>query len=220
MPLRLLFKSPIVSIIALYVSLIYGSLYLLFTTVTTVFQETYHWSVAISSLSYVGIGLGFIVGQIFFAFTSDRLVLRAKKRNNNVFEPEMRLPLAILFAACVPISFFWYGWSVNASTHWIVPIIGLFPFGFGNVGIFGTLQTYVIDAYPMYAASGIAAITTCRSFFGAFLPLGGPYMYDALGYGWGNSLLGFVTLAALPLPLTFYRFGRTLREGAVIERKS
>ncbi|KAJ6164865.1 MFS general substrate transporter [Penicillium chermesinum] len=220
MPLRLLFSSPIISIIALYISIIYGCLYLLFTTITGVFQQTYHWSIEISSLSYIGVGLGFVIGQIVFALTSDRIVVRLKSRNNNVFEPEMRLPYCIFFAVCVPISFFWYGWSVQARTHWIVPIIGLFPFGFGTVGIFGNLQTYLVDSYPMYAASAIAALTTCRSLFGALLPLAGPYMYEALGYGWGNSLLGFVTLAAIPMPLIFYRFGRTLRERAVIERKS
>ncbi|KAJ5698385.1 hypothetical protein N7462_000390 [Penicillium macrosclerotiorum] len=211
-PLYLLIRSPIVLIIAIYIAIVYGCLYLLFTTVTDVFQNTYHWGIGISGLSYLGLGLGFITGQLVFGLVSDKLIIRQTARNNDVFEPEMRLPLCILYALAVPISFFWYGWAVNAPTHWIVPIIGLFPFGFGMVGIFGTLQTYVIDSYPRYAASGIAAITVTRSLFGALLPLAGPYMYDALGYGWGNSLLGFVTIAMLPMPVIFHRFGRSLRE--------
>ncbi len=214
-PLRLLFLSPIVSMMALYIAIIYGCLYLLFTTVTDVFQKTYHWSVQISGLSYVGLGLGFLSGQVLFGLTSDRVVIRLKTRNGGVFEPEMRLPLAIFFSFFVPISFFWYGWSVQAATHWIVPIIGLFPFAFGMIGIFGTLQTYVIDSYPRYAASGIAAITVCRSLFGAILPLAGPPMYRALGYGWGNSLLGFITLAMIPMPIVFRRFGASLRKRSV-----
>lgn len=214
-PLQLLFRSPIVSIIALYIAIVYGCLYLLFTTVTDVFQNTYHWSVSISGLSYIGLGLGFITGQPVFGLTSDKILIRLKERNNGTFEPEMRLPLCIPFAVFVPISFFWYGWSVQARTHWIVPIIGLFPFGVGMIGIFGTLQTYVIDSYPRYAASGIAAITVTRSLFGALLPLAGPSMYRALGYGWGNTLLGFVALVLIPMPIIFYRFGRVLRERAV-----
>ncbi|KAJ6021171.1 hypothetical protein N7540_006675 [Penicillium herquei] len=211
-PLRLLFHSPIVSIIAVYIAMVYGCLYLLFTTITDVFQNTYHWGVGISGLAYIGLGLGFLVGQVAFGLISDKITLRMTKQNNGVFEPEMRLPLTIFFALFVPISFFWYGWSVDAGTHWIVPIIGLFPFGFGMIGIFTTLQTYVVDSYTLYAASGIAAITVTRSLFGALLPLAGPYMYDALGYGWGNSLLGFLTLAMLPMPFVFRRYGRTLRE--------
>ncbi|KAJ5611918.1 hypothetical protein N7528_009023 [Penicillium herquei] len=211
-PLRLLFHSPIVSIIAIYIAMLYGCLYLLFTTVTDVFENTYHWGVGVSGLAYIGLGLGFLVGQVFFGFISDKITIRMTKQNNGVFEPEMRLPLAIFYALFVPISFFWYGWSAEAKTHWIVPIIGLFPFGFGTIGIFATLQTYVVDSYTLVAASGIAAITVTRSLFGALLPLAGPYMYDALGYGWGNSLLGFLTLAMLPMPFVFRRYGRALRE--------
>ncbi|KAI1836296.1 hypothetical protein DTO013E5_1087 [Penicillium roqueforti] len=215
-PLQLLFRSPIVSIIALYIATVYGCLYLLFTTVTNVFQNTYGWSIQISGLSYIGLGLGFFCGQCLFALLSDKIILRLKSRNNGSFEPEMRLPLSIFFAFFIPISFFWYGWSVQAHTHWIVPIIGLFPFAFGMVGIFGTLQTYVIDSYPRYAASAVAAITVSRSLFGALLPLAGPYMYQALGYGWGNSLLGFVTLAMIPMPVIFYRFGKSMRGKATL----
>ncbi|KAJ5211542.1 uncharacterized protein N7498_003188 [Penicillium cinerascens] len=80
-PLQLLFHSPIVSIIALYIAIGYGCLYLLFTTVPDVFQDTYHWSVSISGLSYIGLGLGFITSQIFFGLTSDKIIIRLKARN-------------------------------------------------------------------------------------------------------------------------------------------
>lgn len=215
-PFQLLLRSPIVPIIALYIATVYGCLYLLFTTVTDVFQNAYHWSVEISGLAYIGLGLGFLSGQLVFGILSDRMVLALKTRNQGIFEPEMRLPLCIFFAFFVPVSFFWYGWSVQAQTHWIVPIIGLFPFAFGIIGIFGTLQTYIIDSYPRYAASGIAAITVTRSFSGALLPLAGPPMYRVLGYGWGNTLLGFITLAMIPLPTMFNRFGSSLRKRNVL----
>ncbi|KAL3462507.1 major facilitator superfamily domain-containing protein [Aspergillus heterothallicus] len=221
-PMRLLIFSPIVTFIALYIAVLYGCLYLLFTTVTTVFEDTYHWPLSTSGLANIGLGLGFLIGQILFGLTSDRVLKRLKSRNqnqnnhsdnnNNTTTPEMRLPPAILFAPLVPISFFWYGWSVQQPTHWIVPITGLAPFAVGMIGIFSTLQTYVIDCYPRHAASGIAAITVTRSLFGALLPLAGPEMYRALGYGWGNTLLGLVALLLVPVPVGFYRFGAGLRE--------
>ncbi|KAL7941937.1 major facilitator superfamily domain-containing protein [Trichoderma barbatum] len=216
-PFQLLFRSPIVAIVALYIAVVYGCLYLLFTTVTDVFQNVYHWSEQISGLSYIGLGMGFIAGQVAFGLLSDRVLILLKDRNNDLFEPEMRLPLTIPFSFFVPISFFWYGWSVQAHCHWIVPIIGLFPFAFGLIGIFGTLQTYIIDCFPGYAASGIAAITVTRSFAGALLPLAGPPMYEALGYGWGNSLLGFVTLVLILMPVLFNRFGASLRKASPLQ---
>jgi hypothetical protein len=35
-------------------------------------------------------------------------------------------------------------------------------------------------------------------------------MYAALDMGWGNSLLGFLSLALVPIPLLFYIFGARL----------
>lgn len=72
-------------------------------------------------------------------------------------------------------------------------------------------MTYLIDAYTIYAASVIAANTVLRSLLGALLPLAGPSMYKALGLGWGNSLLGFVALALVPLPFVFWRYGERIR---------
>lgn len=80
------------------------------------------------------------------------------------------------------------------------------------MGIFIPIQTYVIDSFPAFAASGIAALTVSRSLFGAFLPLAGPAMYEALGYGWGNSVLGLIALALIPAPMIIYKFGGKVRK--------
>ena len=74
------------------------------------------------------------------------------------------------------------------------------------------VQNYLLDAYPRYAASVTAALAVLRSLAGALLPLGGLDMYIALGLGWGNSLLGFVALAMVPIPIVFYIFGERLRK--------
>jgi hypothetical protein len=36
-------------------------------------------------------------------------------------------------------------------------------------------------------------------------------MYEALGIGWGNSLLGFIALALLPVPFWILAKGEWLR---------
>ncbi|TVY90092.1 MFS transporter [Lachnellula willkommii] len=197
-PLKMLFKSPIVFLLSLYMAVVYGLLYLLFTTITTVYIETYGWRPEMCGLAYIGLGGGFF-GGILVA-------------NGGVFEPEMRLPACIFFACFIPISFFWYGWAADKAVHWIVPILGLIPFGFGMMGIFIPIQTYIIDSFPSFAASGVAALTVSRSLFGAFLPLAGPPMYSALGLGWGNSVLGFVALGLIPAPLLIYTFGGRIRK--------
>ncbi|KAJ5436872.1 Major facilitator superfamily domain general substrate transporter [Penicillium cf. griseofulvum] len=211
-PILLLFKSPIVFLLCVYMSFIYGLLYLFFTTIPGVFTKTYGFSVGLSGLAYFGIGFGFMGGLAMIAFTSDRMVMAATAKNGGKFEPEMRLPTMTIFACILPISFFWYGWSADKAVFWIVPIIGMFPFGVGMMGVYMPLQTYVIDCYPKYAASANATLTATRSLVGALLPLAGPKMFEALGLGWGNSLLGFLALAFIPVPLIFIKYGKVIRE--------
>ena len=74
-----------------------------------------------------------------------------------------------------------------------------------------TVSTYLVDAFTTYAASAMAANTVFRSLAGALLPLAGPKMYEQLGLGWGNSLLGFIALALCPLPVIFYVYGERIR---------
>lgn len=216
-PVKMLFLSPIIFSVSLYCAFAYGVLYLLFSTIPLVFTSTYNFSVGTTGLVYIPLGLGYIVGMAFFSLLSDRTVVRMTKANNGVFEPEMRLPDCIYFAALLPVTFFWYGWTAEFKTHWAAPVVGLLPFGVAILGIWQPIQAYVIDAYPNFAASGLAAFTVFRSVVAAFLPMAGPPMYDALGLGWGNSLLGFIAIALIPVPALIYKYGGRLRRWQKLE---
>lgn len=74
-----------------------------------------------------------------------------------------------------------------------------------------SVMMYLIDAYSKYAASALAANTVIRSIAGAVLPLCALDMYDSLGLGWGNSLLGFIAVAMLPVPFLIMKYGEKLR---------
>lgn len=106
-PLRLLFTSPIVFALSLYMSFVFGLLFLLFTTITQVYIQTYHWSPEMCGLAYIGLGCGNFMGILFVAKTSDATIIRLTKRNKGVYEPEMRLPACVFFGFLIPISFFW-----------------------------------------------------------------------------------------------------------------
>ncbi len=75
------------------------------------------------------------------------------------------------------------------------------------------VSMYLMESYMRYAASALAANTVVRSIAGAVLPLCALEMYDALGLGWGNSLLGFIAVALIPVPFLIKRYGEKLRIG-------
>ncbi|KAM3553238.1 hypothetical protein ARSEF4850_007007 [Beauveria asiatica] len=92
----------------------------------------------------------------------------------------MRLLTSVYFGIFLPVTLFWYGWSAYYNVHVASTIISLIPYGFGIMGLFLPLTTYIVDCYPLYAASAIAANVILRSVVGAFLPLAGPPIVAAL----------------------------------------
>jgi len=209
--MKLLLFSPIVLALSLFLGVCFGCLYLLFTTFSIVFTKQYHWNSGSDGLSFLGMGVGMAIALMIFGTISDR-IMKAQAHGGEM-KPEYRLIPMIPSTIVVAAGLFWYGWSVQAGDHWIVPILGTGLVGFGYIPIMLGVMTYLIDAFELYAASATAANTILRSILGACIPLAGESMYDALGYGWGNSLLGFITLAMLPLPFIFYKYGERLRKG-------
>ncbi|KAL1606816.1 hypothetical protein SLS60_004225 [Paraconiothyrium brasiliense] len=211
-PAKFLFRSPIAFLISIYVSLVYSTLYLLFTTIPDVFQNTYRFQIQYTGLAYLGLGLGMFIALGLVVKFNDRTVLAMRDRNGGIFEPEMRLATTIYFAPFMPLSLFIYAWTARASVHWIVPCLSFIPYGFGLLGIFVPCQTYMVDAFLDTAASAVAALVCMRCIFGALLPLVGPIMYERLGLGWGNTVLGFVTVLVTPVPFAFMKWGGAVRK--------
>lgn len=58
----------------------------------------------------------------------------------------------------------------------------------------------------------MGAATVMRSLAGFGFPLFAPAMYKTLGYGWGNSVLGFVAIGiGFPAPVLLWFYGERLR---------
>ena len=204
-PLKLLTRSPIAFLTALFIAVIYGILYLLLTTVNGVFVEQYGFSVQISGLTFIGFAIGNVCALLVLMNTQDKTVAKLRAKNNGVFEPEMRLVNLIYVGGWVGPALFMYGWSAEYQVHWFVPVLALFLYGFGQVAIFMGTQTYVVDSFSQYAASAVAAVSCLRSLVGTFLPFAGPPLYQSLGYGWGNTVLGFLAVALTPMILLFQK---------------
>lgn len=59
---------------------------------------------------------------------------------------------------------------------------------------FQAIQTYVVDAFTLHAASALAAVSCLRSLAGFAFPLFAPQMYATLGYGKGDTILAAVAI--------------------------
>lgn len=212
-PFKLLGTQVIIQVLALYMAYLYGLMYLVLSTFPGLWENEYHESVGIGGLNYIALGVGFFLGTQICAPCQDRIYRALKARNNGVGKPEFRVPLMVPGALLVPIGLFWYGWSAQAHVFWLMPDIGAAIFAAGVIIGFQCIQTYIVDSYTRYAASAVGAATVLRSLAGFGFPLFAPYMYRALGTGWGNSLLGFIAIAlGFPAPVLLWLYGEKLRK--------
>jgi hypothetical protein len=129
--------------------------------------------------------------------------------------PEYRIPLIFPVAIVGPLGLFIYGWAAEYQVHWIAVDIGVFIYMFGGQMAGMPLQAYVMDAYAEHTSSAMAASQFMKSMAAFLFPLFVPSMYNALGYGWGNSTLAFIGLVfGIPAPLAIWFWGAKLRARA------
>jgi hypothetical protein len=95
--------------------------------------------------------------------------------------------------------------------HWLAPVASGIPFGIAFLLIFMALLNYLTDAYETFSASAQGIASTCRSVFGAVLPLAGHRMFSELGIAWSCSLLAFLSLGMSVIPFIFIRYGDQIR---------
>lgn len=211
-PTKMLFFSPIVFLLSLYMAIIYGYLYLIFTAMPMLFESKYGFSTGDVGLTYIGLGVGSLIGLFIAAATSDRTVRHLTEKHGGESKPEYRLPVTIMASFFVPMGLFLFGWTAENGNHWILPIMGTSFLGLGMITAFMGISVYLVDAYLEYSASAIAASTVFRSLLAALLPLAGRRMYQSLGYGWGSSLLAFIAVAMMPVPVVFMKYGERIRQ--------
>lgn len=139
-------------------------------------------------------------------------VAKHRKKANKALQPEDCLWPLVPAAFLIPIGLFWYGWSLQAHSFCLIPLLGTAVFGMGVIATFMPVQMYLVSAFTVHSASALAAGNVLRSIVGAVLPLAGQGMYAALGSGWGNSLLAFIALVLTLVPFLLIHYGKRLRK--------
>ncbi|KAK7942458.1 uncharacterized protein PG986_011571 [Apiospora aurea] len=187
-PTKMLLCCPIVTVMCTYVAILYGTLYLLFSTYSFVFKEVYSFSTTAAGLVFLAGGFGTLAGLGYIANFSDRNIKACAAAGKPV-TPEARLPpiITVPGALTFPLGLFVYGWSAEARAHWLVPQLGTAVTGFGSILVFVAVQTYLIDAFEGHSASVVGANAVLRGLAGALIPLGGLGLYERLGWGVGEQ---------------------------------
>jgi hypothetical protein len=192
-------------------SIIYGTLYMLFGAFPIVYQQVRGWSQGIGGLPFLGVAIGMMIAVTYTIVIDNKRYLKVLNKNGGFAPPEARLPPCQMAAVILPIGLAWFAWTNYPSFPWAASVASSVFFGFGLVLIFLGVMNYLIDAYTIFAASVLAANGVIRSIFGAVFPLFTTQMYHGIGIHWATMVPCFLALACLPFPFFFYRYGAKIR---------
>ncbi|TDL21352.1 MFS general substrate transporter [Rickenella mellea] len=211
-PFKVMFQEPMLIAVTMYMSFVFGCIYLLFEAFPIVFVEGHHFRSGTLGLMFLPLFLGSVVGVISYLIVFNPPYERATdKYAPDPVPPEVRLELALFAAPLFAISFFWVGWTSFPSISFCAPMMSSLVLGWTAVHIFLALINYIIDTYLFVAASALAAATVVRSVFGAVFPLFTRQMYVPLNPRWASTLLGCIALFMVPIPFVLMKYGPTLR---------
>ncbi|KAF8140369.1 major facilitator superfamily domain-containing protein [Boletus edulis] len=211
-PFKILFQEPMLFVLTIYLSFIYGCIYLLFEAYPIVYTEGHHLKPGPSGLVYLPLPIGgFLAVVVYMFFVNTDYSRKAEEYAPEPVPPEYRLRVVMIASPLFTVSFFWFAWTSFPSISIWAPLASALVLGFSICWIFLGLINYIIDVYLFVSASALAATVVVRSTFGAGFPLFASQMYAKLGPEWASSLIGFIALAMTPAPFILSRYGPSIR---------
>ncbi|KAM7188501.1 major facilitator superfamily domain containing protein [Naviculisporaceae sp. PSN 640] len=215
-PIKLLVHRPIIQMLSFALGLNFGVYAFFLSTLATLFQgPRYDEDRAHASLHYFSITVAAAIvslaGSPAMDYVYDALSQHYKAKNEHGI-PEYRAPYMVPAVILVGIGIFMYGWAAEKGLHWMVVDIGACILNVGGFALCQGVLAYQLDEFGDYAASAGAASRLLSYLMGFGFPIFAPELYKALGYGWGNSVVGLVwILFGLPVPVILWVWGARLR---------
>lgn len=208
-PIYLLTTEPVVFWFSCWASFAWSLMYGMLIVVHYTFQTVYGFDLQTSSAIFAAMCIATILMTII-SNVHNKLVAWV------VPKAKLESPEAVLYPVAIeglflPIGLFWYGWSAQAHTHWIVPTLGLGCATMGMFSIYLTVFAYLSTAYGQYASSANAAQSMMRNLMAGAFPLFSRVMFERLGFGGACSLLGGVGVLLTLVPWVLILFGSKIR---------
>lgn len=217
-PLILLFTFPAVA----YASLMWGALLAWFSAITTsysiyLYLPPYNFGPQGVGLMSLAPFVGTIVATITSGPITDWWILRMAKRNGGIFEPEMRLHMALPGVLFCPIGLFMYGLCLAKGYSWPILAVGcgIFGFGFGAIGDIS--YTYLVDCYQDVTGDCFVAVAFVRNGIATAFVFGITPWIEGVGLYAMFATIGGISIVIFLLTIPMIIFGKRARK-ATAER--
>lgn len=202
----------------------YATWLMLITSQSTLFTDKYHFTVVHVGLSYLGSGLGSILGSLVSGRILDAVYRRQVRKYEEAWRQEhgesepvdmtgfdifkARLstfpyPSALLLAATII-----FGWTIEYHVHWSVPVVMMFFVSSAVIYFLNIAGCLLVDLYPRESSSATAALNLVRCVLAAAGIAAVDKMTTSLGPGGAFTLLSGINLASWALLFLVIRNGQ------------
>lgn len=176
----MLSKEPILLLITIYMSFMYGVMYgrkylllwffyyysqlfLVFEALPVIFIEKRNLTHSQCGLIFLGVGIGTSFAALIHLLLSRRYPHLVEEWKGYP-PPEERLYGAMIAGPCMFVGSLWLGWTGNYATiPWYVPALSLIPIGMSVALILVSFQAYLIDTY-LWVSCAIYVIWTYNQY--------------------------------------------------------
>ncbi|PYI17897.1 polyamine transporter 4 [Aspergillus japonicus CBS 114.51] len=211
-PFWLISTQPILFLLTLYQSILYGILYLFYQSYPYTYGDLRGWRTGLNTLPLLGINVGVALGALaMILYNALYFRHHCHDPSTGQFIPESRLPPMILGAIFIPVGMFWYAWTASPAIYWASSVCSNLFIGCGMYLLFIQGFSYIVDCYTAMANSALGVNGAMRSVFAASFPLFATQMLHGLGVAEATTVLGAVCVVLVPVPVGFWYWGGRLR---------
>uniref|UniRef100_A0A0K3CDZ5 BY PROTMAP: gi/472587111/gb/EMS24610.1/ MFS polyamine transporter [Rhodosporidium toruloides NP11] gi/647394703/emb/CDR35936.1/ RHTO0S01e10528g1_1 [Rhodosporidium toruloides] n=1 Tax=Rhodotorula toruloides TaxID=5286 RepID=A0A0K3CDZ5_RHOTO len=206
-PVQMLMREPVLIAITAWISFTWVRLLHLFlVSIPTVYKGVFGFNTGQAGLVYMGQFVGGSLGMIF-----DRYCERFYQRNVAKRGPEARLYSAFGGGIFLPVGAFIFCFTSYPQCHWMGSVVGVVILYAGVYLSYLAAYSYLAEAYTLYAASALSAMSFARNVIAAVFPLFTPAMYDRLGVQGATGLTAGLDTLLSVTPFVLFAFGGRLR---------
>lgn len=210
-PIKITIMEPVLLLMDVHLGLVYSIMYLYFEAFPIVYIGMRHWNLVQMALGFMPFLIGAAIAAVFYLFYMYKSANRLD-RPESVFGPS-----AIFGSVLLPVGLLVWGWLQRSNIHWVIGMIGNLLFSIAAFLLFQSYFAFIGNMFPPnVVGSAFASNNIVRSLMGGAFPLFGTVFYthtaiDRYPVGWGCTILAFIAIFLIPLPIYITMRGGQLR---------
>ncbi|OAA45620.1 Major facilitator superfamily domain, general substrate transporter [Metarhizium rileyi] len=188
-PFRMFLTEPIVLVLSLLSGFSDALIFMFIQSFALVYGQ-WHFSTVQIGLSFIAIGIGYVIAWLLFIPAIRRNVKERKaKPNDERAQYESRLWFLLYTAPCLPIGLIGFAWTIQGPPmHWIGSMVFVAIVGIANYAIYMATIDYMVCAYGPYSASATGGNGWARDFLAGVLTLPAIPFFENIGASSGKNL--------------------------------